>query len=239
VRDFIWEDDSSPCIAVDTLYLPIDKGGLNLLDIKTRNEAIEVIWLKDYLNFTPSRPKWAILFDIIINNAAPPNTLDRAHVNPFLQSWNPPTRGPRANLMNDDILRMLKIAKKHNTHLAPLRLSQHLHAQLPAWYHPHAIHKPLTSVSARCLLKKHNTLTIADLISTSAKLRNNNQQAPQAPSILCLCPECTRDHLLGCQNPHLCAEEALTRLHLITPKMNPLTPGEQHDNLSLTPSWKQ
>ena len=32
--DFIWEDDSSPRIALATLYCPIEKGGLNLLDIR-------------------------------------------------------------------------------------------------------------------------------------------------------------------------------------------------------------
>jgi hypothetical protein len=34
IRDFLWEDDSSPRIALGTLYQPIEHGGLNLLDIK-------------------------------------------------------------------------------------------------------------------------------------------------------------------------------------------------------------
>jgi hypothetical protein len=37
-RDFIWDDDSSPRIALETLYRPIEEGGLNLLDIKARND---------------------------------------------------------------------------------------------------------------------------------------------------------------------------------------------------------
>jgi hypothetical protein len=56
MRNFIWEDNSSPRIAPETLYLPLDKGGLKLLDIRARNEAIGIIWLKDYLNMPPSCP---------------------------------------------------------------------------------------------------------------------------------------------------------------------------------------
>ena len=56
IRDFMWEDDSSPRIALELLQKPIDEGGLNLLDIKARNEAIEIVWLKAYLNFSPTCP---------------------------------------------------------------------------------------------------------------------------------------------------------------------------------------
>ena len=56
IRDFMWEDDSSPRITLKLLQKPIDEGGLNLLDIKARNEAIEIVWLKAYLNFSPTCP---------------------------------------------------------------------------------------------------------------------------------------------------------------------------------------
>ena len=42
IRNYMWEDDSSPRIALDILQRPIEEGGLNLLDIRARNEGIEI-----------------------------------------------------------------------------------------------------------------------------------------------------------------------------------------------------
>ena len=55
LRDFIWDHNTHPRIALEYLYLPLDEGGLNLLDINSRNEAIEIMWVKAYLDLTPSR----------------------------------------------------------------------------------------------------------------------------------------------------------------------------------------
>jgi hypothetical protein len=68
---FIWDDDSSPRIALQTLQRPIEEGGLNLLNVNARNEAIDIMWLKTYLNFTQTCPTWAAVTDIIINTIAP------------------------------------------------------------------------------------------------------------------------------------------------------------------------
>ena len=114
IRDFMWEDDSSLRIALELLQRPTEEGGLNLLDLRARNEAIEIIWLKAYLNLSPTRPTWAIVMDLIIDTAAPMSTCDQARANPFLQTWNIPTKGKRADNLNGDIIRMVKVAKKHN-----------------------------------------------------------------------------------------------------------------------------
>ncbi len=52
ISSFMWDDDFSPQIVSDTLSSPITRGGLNLLNIEVRNEAIDIIWLKKYLNFS-------------------------------------------------------------------------------------------------------------------------------------------------------------------------------------------
>jgi exonuclease III len=123
IRDFVWDKDIHPRISLDYLYKPLNKGGLNLLDIRTRNEAIELVWLRDYLNLTPSRQTWAIVSDILINATTPKGTSAMAVINTFLQSWNPPLRGPKLATLNKGIIRMLKIVKKYNTNLAARRLS--------------------------------------------------------------------------------------------------------------------
>ena len=241
IRDFMWENDSSPRLALDTLQQPRNEGGLNLLDIKTRNEAIEIMWLKSYLDFSSTRPAWATVTDIIIDAAAPPNTSQTARTNAFLQTWEPPTRGQRAEKMNDDIIRMLKTAKKYNTHLAAIRITPQLRAQLPAWYHIASAPRPIGNAASTCLLRNHDVTKVTDLIKTSARERNPNRNPdmPHHNQRFCRCRDCDEDRAKGCQNPYLCAQEALTRLEQIAPKLNPMTPGNTHGNFSLTESRKR
>ena len=68
------------------LRRPIHEGGLNVLDINARNEVIEIVWLWAYLNFSPSRQKWATITDHIVLAAAPPQFIEKAWDNPFLQT---------------------------------------------------------------------------------------------------------------------------------------------------------
>jgi hypothetical protein len=95
---FLWEDNSKPRVALDILQLPTESEGLNLLDIKARNEAIDIMWLKDYLKLTPEQPEWALITDLIIDAAVLARTCKKARMNAFLQTWDTPMRGPRASL---------------------------------------------------------------------------------------------------------------------------------------------
>jgi hypothetical protein len=123
ICDFVWDNNIHPRISLEYLHRPLNNGGLNLLDIKVCNEAIELVWLRDYLNLTPSHQMWAIVSDILINMTAPQGTLPIVVINTFLQTWNPPSRGPKLVTLNKGIIRMLKVAKRYNTNLAAIRLS--------------------------------------------------------------------------------------------------------------------
>ncbi|TFY54647.1 hypothetical protein EVJ58_g8730 [Rhodofomes roseus] len=92
IRTFMWDSSSSPPVGMDTLYRPISEGGLGLLDLKARNEAINMMWLKRYLTLTPNRPKWAYAMDAILAKHVVKRfgAIDtKAQVNTFLQSWTP------------------------------------------------------------------------------------------------------------------------------------------------------
>ena len=91
LKDFMWDDDSSPCIANKTLTKPITMGGLDLLDLEARNDAINIMWLKAYLNFSPTRPEWALITDLIVEKSVPKCMVKKAIINPFLQRWSAPT----------------------------------------------------------------------------------------------------------------------------------------------------
>ncbi|EIW57570.1 uncharacterized protein TRAVEDRAFT_98723, partial [Trametes versicolor FP-101664 SS1] len=56
IANFVWGGDEHPRVAREALYQRHSSGGLNLLDIKARNEAIDLMWLKSYLNLTRDRP---------------------------------------------------------------------------------------------------------------------------------------------------------------------------------------
>ncbi|KAH9166284.1 hypothetical protein EDB89DRAFT_1835929, partial [Lactarius sanguifluus] len=191
------------------------------------------IWLKSYLNISPSRPAWAIVTDILICVAAPPGMSAVARTNSFFQKWEPAMRGPRAEKLGDDIRRMLRVVKKYNTNLTAIRLSATIKSMLATWYHPGVPPRPLTNVMLKCLLNKHKITTIAELIKSVNKILERNGNQDHIPSQVCICRDCVQDRLEGCRNPQACAEEALSRLSEIAPKYNPLERNTL-DNLSLT-----
>lgn len=93
IKQFIWEDnDHAPRLGMN--HLERDKeGGIKLLNIKNRNEAIEIVWLRDYLNLKETRPIWAHITDILINETTPPSLDENTRANAFLQTWRIPTKG--------------------------------------------------------------------------------------------------------------------------------------------------
>ena len=223
IKEFIWGQGSKPRIAMATLQRPISEGGLNLLDIESRNDAIKIVWLKAYLNFTTSRQQWAVVTDHILLASAPKYPVEDARDNPFLQAWTIPLKGPRGSILNDDIRRMTKTANKYHTNMDAIRITPHLLNQLLAWYHLHKEeHHPMNSSPARCLRHKHNVAKVADLMKLSAKIRHPLQFPTHRTVQNCECHECTTDRGKGCRNPQRCAEEALIRINLIPPKYNPI-----------------
>ena len=234
VRDFIWEENVTPRIALDYLHQKTEEGGLNLLDLKARNEAIEIMWLKTYLNMSSTRPPWAKITDLLLDAVAPQGYNAQARLNTFLQTWNVPTRGTRAEKLPNDILRMMKTARDHRANFATLRLSLELRKKLPAWFQNEAEHRPNNNKATQCLLMKHKIVTMADMVKTAARIRDNTQELNHRPINYCNCQACAEDQRKHCTHPHDCATEALARINATTPKANPLHQGYRHDNLSLT-----
>lgn len=70
IHTFIWGDKKSP-IKESMLMAPKELGGQGLLNIQARNEAIQVMWLKGYLNFGPLRALWTHYADAIISMNTP------------------------------------------------------------------------------------------------------------------------------------------------------------------------
>jgi hypothetical protein len=76
INNLVW--GSKPSVNLKVMNNPPKKGGINLLDIKARNEAIQIMWLKKYTIIGPQRPTWALVADVLIEeNIAKANNIDR------------------------------------------------------------------------------------------------------------------------------------------------------------------
>jgi len=48
IRKYVWEGKAKGAVNEETLHAPINRGGRAILDIRARNEAINVMWLQRY-----------------------------------------------------------------------------------------------------------------------------------------------------------------------------------------------
>src|ERR1700683_3819146 len=100
--------EKKPSVNIDTLYLPLKQGGVQLLDLKVRNQAIDVMWLKSYLDLSPRQPMWAYVADVLTNNSiskASSKVSSNAQINTYLLSWNPSLH--ITSKLSKDIIQMM------------------------------------------------------------------------------------------------------------------------------------
>lgn len=210
IRDFIWDGNKHPPISLSTLIKPVEMGGIALLDLKARNEAIDLMWLKEYLNLSNGRPKWAKIADAIYNRArtnASRNTEREAHLNPFIQTWVPSTH--RAKKLPDDLVRLIKAGKKYDVKVAVKNPDETLKGCMPGWYHVGTApgRQVNNSPAGKCLREKHNAITVEDCKTIARRI--GHQSGTHRPNAECACYDCERDRTAkGCDNPHRCATAA-------------------------------
>jgi len=95
IQRFMSKNENIPMIGLSTMNCKIGNGGKSLLDIVARNQAIELMKLRSYLNFGDLRPKWAFIADILMANSISPGCRVRDQLsrsNLFLQSWKVNTK---------------------------------------------------------------------------------------------------------------------------------------------------
>ncbi|KAI0338732.1 hypothetical protein BDW22DRAFT_1337497, partial [Trametopsis cervina] len=136
IQNFIWRDKRTPPINLDTLCLPPQEGGLGLLDIATRINAITLTWLKPFLDLSPTRPTWAYAADSLLALHAKKQgpTLDNSvKLNVFLQNWSVSTAAasPLPHYLKDMIL----LAKRAGVNFNAIKLGPSLKRKMPLWLH--------------------------------------------------------------------------------------------------------
>lgn len=139
IRNFIWGggEITHPTVGMETLIRPIEEGGKKLLDIKTRNEAIELMKAKRFLDLSETRPTWAKIADSLIHISLKKKWKlqdDGTYHNIFLQTLTASTREGERGLPHS-LRSMLNTAKKHKLSVSPVNIKPKPKLDMPIWYH--------------------------------------------------------------------------------------------------------
>jgi hypothetical protein len=202
IQSYVW-GGRKPTINATVMGGPLLEGGKKILDIRARNEAIQLTWLQTYLAPRDIRPKWAYVADVIIKQNTPKakaNMDPKAAVNCFLQSWSP----KKKTGMPQELIEMMKVAKKYDVALEAQMVDDSVMRQMPLWYHIGATdtlnymnNKPL----AKCLRANHDVTTVTDAMELihNRTDRHRNRR-------LCPCDMCQEARTRKCEYPHHCME---------------------------------
>lgn len=193
VKEFVWNGEKHPLVSEETLRRKITEGGIGLLDLRARNEALDLLWAKEYLIMGPGRPKWAAVADALLAKAvaATSRNVDSiARVNTFLQTWEVSTRGAAG--LPPDLRRMVQAARKYEVRMESNNPARELRNSLPIWYHLglKAERYIANSVSGRCLRENHLVTTVLDCLTVATRRNNRPEHEDNAK---CDCIECFTD----------------------------------------------
>ena len=230
INEFVWEKTVSS-MKIEDLSLEFGGGGRKVMDIKTRNEAIDLMWIKDYLRMGKDRPKWAFLADEIFRVERPKRAKETfeeiAKWNPFTQNWHPKTN---AKSIPVRVQKAMKLAEKHGVRLEASRPDQETRGELPIWLHwktSSEAARLYKKDEAKCLKVKHKTHYVRQMLDLITGVPENHRRTN-----FCACEMCGRMSGLGCTHPHSCLEMARKLVDAITLTWRPSalegeTPGQR------------
>ena len=187
ICNFAWSGENKPTISMAHMSSTKNKGGKKVLDIYTRNEAIQLTWLQAYLKLDETRPTWAFIADAILGNDVPGELRSLAHnphtrVNQYLQTWHSRINNICRN--NEDPLNilqdlkdMIKIGKKHRVRLEAMHPTPETRAAMPAIHH-NQTREPekldiLNDKHGKCIKDKHKIRTMNDITTLSKNVPRN------------------------------------------------------------------
>ena len=226
INEFSWEKKVSS-MKIEDLAKEIEKGGRKVMDIKTRNEAIGLMWIKDYLRMGKDRPKWAYMMDEIFRSIRPKGAKEKpeeiADWNPFTQDWQPKLRDKH---IPKRVQQALSLARKHGVTLETPKPDNETRLNMPIWLHRKVSRdaaRLYKKNEAKCLKTKHKTHYVAQLValldSTPPDHQNHN---------FCQCILCREMSAIGCTHPNGCLEMAKSLINAIIITWRPLEHTEQN-----------
>ena len=167
MKDFLWDGRKKGLITMEAASTPREDGGLGIPSIEARLKAIQIMWLKKYLETKEKRPTWAWLADNLIAKDIAPNTTPKvdtlSKISWIKQTWRT-KQGKHLKLPNE-LKDMLKIAEHYNIQISTRKTDQKLKENMIVW---HQVMKPKENYSwnklaAKCLRETHRVQTIGEL----------------------------------------------------------------------------
>jgi exonuclease III len=232
VRSFMWRTEATPPVSMAALQAPVTQGGKKVLDIKARNEAIQLTWARTWTPGDPKRPKWTYIADRMAKRNIPqmrPKVEKKNAINPLTQTWHPKIKTHTD--MPKDLRGMFSAMTKHHVAFECLKLTRTMQKDMPIWHHFGTSDEMSTlhnKEAAKCLRERHGIETVGDLYDLTNVMPPNHQEEPE-----CGCNLCMHFKLLECEDRIGCLEMAKSLLQTIRAKWNPNSP-EQDDGLELT-----
>ena len=219
IMEFVWGKERATMNTKDMAQDPT-RGGRKILDIAKRNEAIDLMWVKQYLNMGQNRPKWTYMMDEILRMERPKKARETYKMieswNPLTQGWNPKTRSIN---IPKRVHKALPLSRKYGVELEALDPSDETRREMPVWLHRKACRdaaKIYTTDAAKCLKKKHKTHYMKQLAALLEDVPEEHRQTNY-----CTCASCERASSQGCTHPHKCLETARKLLNALAPKWRP------------------
>ena len=108
-------------MAWNQIIAPREEGGLGIPDIRSRIEAIEIMWIKKWLSpEEKKKPKWTHILDEILKEkiAKAPMIDNESKISWIKQTWHE-SEAKEAKI-SKGIRNMLKIPRKYNITVEPL-----------------------------------------------------------------------------------------------------------------------
>ncbi|KAF9489156.1 hypothetical protein BDN71DRAFT_1435607 [Pleurotus eryngii] len=134
IRKFVWGKKRNP-VAEDTLLAPLTGGSRDIFNIKSRNNAINLMWAKNYLKTNKEHLQWAYFTDEIMVINVPKSEEGvslNLRINPVMQSWCTTTR--KDGKGNPKFLQdMMEAIKRYNIRLEAITLTWEALQEMPIW----------------------------------------------------------------------------------------------------------
>jgi ribonuclease HI/exonuclease III len=221
IKEYMWGGKFSR-VNIETAMAPTSMGGLKVLDLDARNDAIDIMWIKRYLDLSEKRPLWAHFSDGLIA-AATPKTERKIEpdckINLFLQSWK--TLQGKDNRVCPEIKRMLKTAKKYKIKIINRQAPALMADKMPIWLHKMAnknARRLIHGKASDCLRSTHKVRTVGDIVACIIALTQTPTQqgtpGEDEEHNTELTPHRTTQHL-NCRHKKICLEKARALLRTI------------------------
>ncbi|OJT03797.1 Transposon TX1 uncharacterized 149 kDa protein, partial [Trametes pubescens] len=239
IRNYIWDDKHIVPVSMDRLCMPYEAGGLNLLDLEARNEAIDVMWLRAYLNMGAKRQLWALVADDLFATAVPKNVFPRERElreNVFTQSWE-----PKLSELPQELRALVKVAKKYGLQQEGLAFSKQILRQMPIWAHRQIDKKALRRLALKssvttCLKYKHKLRTVGECEGLASALTDPTHRRANR----CTCTNCEAVIVKArCAHPDRCFERARKLMDLLPSKWDPRgVHPEDYEEEQMRAAWE-